>query len=235
MSYIDLNDDNICGELNNNHILMTKTKHLFSCDYKCYLDPVNQLVHNNKDNYDYKIVVSNIKTKHLIYDKIRQIGSIELKKYTQDARVFECNLTDSHNGLIELKSYIQDENENEFEYNLTDSNEKFIITKTIHKELWTNDRFPPAKLIFEYNGNKYESKEPKVGKTNYTLKFTSNLTKYIKSSRSNIIIVDNNDDTLFECVKIDTKGKYIITPSDKIPLLYSFILSCINNFSNIFY
>ena len=207
MSYIDLNDENICGVLDNNHILMIKTKYLFSCDYKCFFDPVNQLVHNNKDYYDYKIVVSNIKRKHLIYDKIRQIGSIELKSYTKNTKVYECNLIDS--------------------------NEKFTITKTIHNKLWTNNRVPPGKLIFEYNGNKYESKEPTLGKTNYKLKLTSNLTKYIKSSRSNIIIVDN-DDTLFECVKIDNKSKYIITPSDKIPLLYSFILSCINNFSVIY-
>ena len=205
MSYIDLNDENICGVLDNNHILMTKTKYLFSCDYKCFFDPVNQLVHNDKDYYDYKIVVSNIKRKHLIYDKIRQIGSIELQSYTQYKKVYLCNLTNS--------------------------NERFTITKTTHDNPRNNDRTAPLKLIFNYNGNKYESKRPIKGKKHYTVRLTRTLTNYIKSSRSNIIIVDNNDDTLFECVKIDTKSKYIITSSEKIPLIYSFILSCINNFS----
>ena len=55
MSYIDLNDDDICDNLSSHNVLMTKTKKLFINEYKCFIDPVKHLVHNDNKTYDYMI------------------------------------------------------------------------------------------------------------------------------------------------------------------------------------
>jgi len=179
---------------------MTKTKKLFINEYKCFIDPVKHLVHNDNKTYDYMIKYTNGFKNHDIYNDKIKIGEIIQTVDKSDIKIYKCTL----------------------------HNYEFVISKSYFN--WDITPIKPPKITLTYNNKKYKSTKPIFKNNKYCLNFSQPLKRFLKISSSNFTIRDN--DILFECIKIDKKkSKYILSYSDEIPVIVSFVLSCVNNFT----
>jgi len=203
---------NIVEDIPENSFIMTKKNVILGKEFRCFLDKNEHFLDDENENiYDYILKYNSYKNTHYIYNKTKKIATIKMIKNSSYLVKYECNVYEN--------------------------NETFFVVKTFFKFTSLINPHPiygPFKLIYKFNDNLLTSVKPRYKNHRFYLNFTNSLNNHIKTSSCNFKFINNDGDILLESIKIKSnKSKYVITSSDEISPLHSFIISCINKISEI--